>query len=173
MCFRPRSTQGNTARRKNLPYREIGKLVVAVDDSELPALADIEKRARANGAPDLDRIDDVARLREIEPHAAGVAAAHSPHTAVVDFAAITEAMAQDVRTASCTILLGQEVPARAVDGAKVSVRTAVSEHVFDRLIVCAGLQSDVVARLNALRVSSSGVFLSHFGLASAAVVDEL
>ena len=61
------------------------------------ALAEIERRSIENGVPDLARIDDVARLREIEPHVAGVAAVHSPHTAVVDYATITEAMAQDVR----------------------------------------------------------------------------
>jgi (S)-2-hydroxyglutarate dehydrogenase len=147
LCVSGRAALREYCREKGLPYREIGKLVVAVDDSELAALAEIEKRSRANGVPGLDRIDDPVRLRDIEPHAAGVAAVHSPHTAVVDFAAITEAMAQDVRAAGGSILLGQEVTGIAVDGAKVRVRTAVSEHVFDRLIACAGLQSDVVARL--------------------------
>jgi L-2-hydroxyglutarate oxidase LhgO len=56
-------------------------------------------------------------------------------------------MAQDVRTAGGTILLGQEVVAMAVEGGTVRVGTAGSEHVFDRVIACAGLQSDVVARL--------------------------
>jgi (S)-2-hydroxyglutarate dehydrogenase len=147
LCVSGRAALKEYCQQKGLPYREIGKLVVAVDDSELAALAEIEKRSRANGVPGLDRIDDPVRLRDIEPHAAGVAAVHSPRTAVVDFAAITEAMAQDVRAAGGSILLGQEVTGIAVDGAKVRVRTAASEHVFDRLIACAGLQSDVVARL--------------------------
>jgi L-2-hydroxyglutarate oxidase LhgO len=132
---------------KGLPYREVGKLVVAVDESELGALADIEQRSRANGVPDLARIDDVTRLREIEPHVAGVAAVHSPHTAVVDYAAITAAMAEDVRAQGGTILLGQKVIAIQVEGSTVRVRTPESEHVFDRVVACAGLQSDVVARL--------------------------
>ena len=132
---------------KRLPYREVGKLVVAIDETELAALAEIERRSIANGVPDLRRIDDVAALREIEPHVAGVAAVHSPHTAAVDYAAITEAMAQDVRAAGGEILLGHEVVAMAVEGSTVRVRTDASEHVFDRVIACAGLQSDVVARL--------------------------
>jgi L-2-hydroxyglutarate oxidase len=132
---------------KGLPYREVGKLVVAVDDSELPALAEIERRSIENGVPDLARIDDVARLREIEPHVAGVAAVHSPHTAVVDYATITEAMAQDVRAGGGSILLGHEVTAMTLDGDTVRVITPVSEHVFDRVIVCAGLHSDVVAKM--------------------------
>ena len=132
---------------KSLPYRELGKLVVALDDSELTALADIEKRSRANGVPGLVRIEDSARLREIEPHVAGVAALHSPHTAVVDYAAITEAMAQDVRASGGTILLGQEVTALEIQRGRVRVTTPVSDVVFDRVIACAGLQSDLVARM--------------------------
>ena len=120
---------------KSLPYRELGKLVVALDDSELTALADIEKRSRANGVPGLVRIEDSARLREIEPHVAGVAALHSPHTAVVDYASITEAMAQDVRASGGTILLGQEVTALAIERGRVRVTTPVSDGVFDRVIV--------------------------------------
>lgn len=132
---------------KRLPYREIGKLVVAVDESELPALAEIERRSIANGVPDLARIDDAARLREIEPHVAGVAAVHSPHTATVDYVEITEAMAQDVRAAGGDIRLGQKVIALDLEHGRVRLRTETSEHVFDRVIACAGLHSDVVARM--------------------------
>jgi L-2-hydroxyglutarate oxidase len=147
LCVAGRAALRDFCAEKNLPYREVGKLVVAVDESELPALAEIERRSRANGVPNLARINDTAQLHEIEPHVAGVAAVHSPHTAVVDFAAITEAMAQDVREAGGTILLGQEVLSMAVTGDTVRVGTAGSDHVFDRVIACAGLQSDVVARL--------------------------
>lgn len=131
---------------RELPYREVGKLVVAVDESELPALAEIERRSLLNGVPDLARIDDLGRLREIEPHAAGIAAVHSPHTAVVDYATITEAMAQDVRAGGGTVLLNHEVTTMRLDGGAVRVVTPVSDHEFDRVIVCAGLQSDVVAK---------------------------
>jgi L-2-hydroxyglutarate oxidase LhgO len=147
LCGAGKAALQDFCAEKNLPYREVGKLVVAVDESELPALAEIERRSRANGVPDLARINDTAQLHEIEPHVAGVAAVHSPHTAVVDFAAITEAMAQDVREAGGTILLGQEVLSMAVTGGTVRIGTAGSDHVFDRVIACAGLQSDVVARL--------------------------
>jgi L-2-hydroxyglutarate oxidase len=132
---------------KGLPYREVGKLVVAVDAAELPALAEIERRSRTNGVPDLARIDGRAGIRDIEPAAAGVAAVHSPHTAAVDYSAITEAMAQDVRAAGGSIRTGQEVLAMHLEGATVRVRTTTLEQVFDRVIACAGLQSDVVARL--------------------------
>lgn len=132
---------------KGLPYREVGKLVVAVEESEIPALDEIERRSRENSVPDLMRIDDVEHLREIEPHVAGVAAVHSPKTAVVDYASITEAMAQDVRQAGGDIRLGHEVTGMRAEGSRVRVLTPISDDVFDHVVVCAGLQSDIVARL--------------------------
>lgn len=147
LCSAGRVAIREFCEEKRLPYREVGKLVVAVDESELAALDDIERRSIANGVPDLTRLDSAAEIREIEPHAAGVAAVHSPHTAVVDYAAITEAMAQDVRQLGGEILLGNQVTSMRVRGGTVLVRTAHLEREFDRVIVCAGLQSDVVARL--------------------------
>ncbi|MCR2801998.1 L-2-hydroxyglutarate oxidase [Microbacterium sp. zg-Y818] len=146
LCAAGRVSIREFCEEKGLPYREVGKLVVAVDETELPALAEIERRSVTNGVPDLVRIDDVAHLREIEPHVAGVAAVHSPHTAAVDYATITEAMAQDVRSAGGEIRLGHEVTGIRAENGAVRVITPVSDDVFDRVIACAGLQSDVVAR---------------------------
>lgn len=131
----------------DLPYREVGKLVVAVDESELAALAEIERRSIENAVPDLARIDDVGRLREIEPHVAGIAAVHSPHTAIVDYTAITESMADDLREAGGRVLLGHEVTGLVEEHGAVRVVTNAGEETFDRVVACAGLQSDLVARL--------------------------
>ncbi|PJI94894.1 L-2-hydroxyglutarate oxidase [Luteimicrobium subarcticum] len=147
LCATGRALLQDFCAEKGLPFRELGKLVVAVDESELRALAEIERRSRANGVPDLERIDDVGRLREIEPHAAGVAAVHSPRTAAVDYPAVTEAMADDVRRAGGRIVLREEVTGLRIVGPRVRVTTAGTDDVYDRVVVCAGLQSDVVARL--------------------------
>ncbi|MFJ6653303.1 L-2-hydroxyglutarate oxidase [Microbacterium sp. NPDC091313] len=147
LCALGRTLIRELCEEKGLPYREVGKLVVAVDDSERAALAEIERRSVANGVPDLARLDGRAALQRIEPHVAGVAALHSPHTAAVDYAAITEAMAQDVRAAGGRIRLGHAVTAIRQEPGGVRLVTAVSEDEVDRVVVCAGLQSDVVAAL--------------------------
>lgn len=144
LCQRGRELTRGYCLEKNLPYRELGKLVVALTEDELPALADIERRSVANRVPGLRRLG-ADGMRDIEPHVAGIAALHSPHTAVVDFVAITEAMADDVRSAGGQILFGHEAIAISTGQGKVRVTTGHAEMVFDRLIVCAGLQSDVVA----------------------------
>jgi L-2-hydroxyglutarate oxidase len=147
LCAAGRASIREFCEEKGLPFRPVGKLVVAIDEAELPALAEIERRSIENRVPSLARIDDVVRLREIEPHVAGVAAVHSPQTAVVDYASITEAMAQDVRAAGGSIRLGHEATGMKTENGRVRVVTPVSDDVFDRVVVCAGLQSDLVARL--------------------------
>jgi L-2-hydroxyglutarate oxidase LhgO len=145
LCARGRELTREFCAEKKLPYREVGKLVVAVTDADLAALANIEARARANGVPGLRRVN-AAELNDLEPHAAGVAALHSPRTAVVDYTSITQAMADDVRQGGGRILLSHEVTAITAGRFGVRVTTPSAELIFDRLIVCAGLQSDVVAR---------------------------
>ncbi|GLZ09780.1 hydroxyglutarate oxidase [Actinomadura sp. NBRC 104425] len=131
---------------RGLPYVECGKVVVARDESELAPLAEIERRATANGVPGLRRLSP-AELREVEPHAAGVAALHSPSTAIVDFPAVARAFADDVAAAGGRVRLGFEVVGLRRAGERVAVSSPAEELTFDLLVVCAGLQSDRVARL--------------------------
>lgn len=154
LCRRGTTLLREFCERHALPYDECGKLVVAVDDSERPALERIRQRAVANAVPGLRELD-AAGLRDVEPHAAGVAALHSPHTAITDFVAVARAMALDVEAAGGRVLLGRGVTGIHRSGGTVAVttrRTGLSRAddgerlTFDRLVVCAGLQSDVVAR---------------------------
>jgi L-2-hydroxyglutarate oxidase len=145
LCAKGRVLTRDFCAEKGLPYREVGKLVVAVTADELPALARIESRSLANSVPGLRRVTG-ASLSAIEPHVSGVAALHSPRTAVVDYVAITDAMADDVRVGGGRILTGTEVTGIRAETTGIHVETTTGDHTFDRLIVCAGLQSDVVAR---------------------------
>ncbi|MDL4819118.1 L-2-hydroxyglutarate oxidase [Actinomadura opuntiae] len=131
---------------KGLPYEECGKVVVARDAGEIGPLEEIERRAAANGVPGLRRLTG-AELREIEPHVAGVAALHSPTTAIVDFPAVARALAADVTDGGGEVRLGFEVVRLGRAGERVRVGSPDEELVLDLLIVCAGLQSDRVARL--------------------------
>ena len=128
-----------------LPFEECGKLVVAVDHSELTALDRIGARAERNQVPDLRRLGPEG-IRELEPHAVGVAALHSPHTAITDFGAVARAYAEDVVAAGGRLELGRPVGAMRPGANQVVVRAGGDELVFDRVVICAGLQSDLLAR---------------------------
>jgi L-2-hydroxyglutarate oxidase LhgO len=141
LCGRGRVLLRDLCAEQGLPYVECGKVVVARHSGELERLAQIEARARAGGVPELRRLDG-SGLRGIEPHATGVAALHSPRTAITDFAAVARYLAAglDVRT-------GFHVSAVSGRGGDVVVESAAGDAVpADRVIICAGLQSDVVAR---------------------------
>ncbi len=146
LCTRGRLLLREYCAERNLPYDERGKLVVARGETELPALREIESRARENGVPGL-RAFAAGEIEGIEPNVVGVAALHSPHTAIVDYGAIASAIAAEVLGDGGDVRLGFEVttvePAR--DGVRVGSRR--EELVFDRLVLCAGLQSDRLARL--------------------------
>lgn len=132
-----------------VPYLELGKVVVASNPGELPALDRIEQRARENGVPGLRRLTE-PQLRELEPHIDGVAALHSPGTAVTDYVAVTERLADQVRAAGGRVLTGHRVAAvRERAGVEVAAVTAdgVRRLGFDLLVVCAGLGGDAAARM--------------------------
>ncbi len=133
--------------QRNIAFEACGKLIVARGREELDRLDELERRARANGVPGLRRLAP-AQMREIEPHVRGVAALHSPKTAIVDYRAIASAYAQEVRDARGELRLGARVVAISRQAAEVRVGLSGGETLaFDRLIVCAGLQADRLARL--------------------------
>ena len=108
LCRRGMGLLREYCQEKGLKYDECGKLVIAANDAELAGLREIERKATENGVPDLRRLDGAA-LREIEPHADGVAALHSPHTAITDFPAVARAYADDVTAAGGRVRLGIEI----------------------------------------------------------------
>ncbi|MEV0170570.1 L-2-hydroxyglutarate oxidase [Streptomyces sp. NPDC050803] len=131
---------------RELPYREIGKLVVAVRADELGRMNDLYERARNNHVPDLRRISR-EEIREIEPHAGGVAALHSPRTAITDYPAIARAFAKDVIDSGGEVRLGFPVTGLTNVPGGIEVASGQERVRVDRLILCAGLHSDVVAGL--------------------------
>jgi L-2-hydroxyglutarate oxidase LhgO len=145
LCRRGVSMIKEYCQEKHVPYQECGKLVIAVDDQERPALERIRARASENGVPGLRPVG-AAEIQEIEPYAVGVAGLHSPQTAITDFVAICRAMADDVRAAGGQVLLGSPVRRIGQRGGVVRVLAGEQPLEFDRLVICGGLQSDVLAR---------------------------
>ena len=127
-----------------IPYVECGKLVVAVDDTEVERLRELERRAQANDVP-VRWLGD-GELREVEPHVSGVAGLHSPTTAITDYRAVAGALRDDIQETGGDVVVGTEVKDIRVTGRTVRLNPGEDEREFDRLVVCAGLQSDRLAR---------------------------
>jgi len=132
-------------RAHDLPVEVCGKLIVATTEAELPRLHALHARASAGGLP--VRLIDAGQAREHEPHVRCLAALHVASTGIVDFTAVTEALAELARRAGATIRLGARVTGIAERAGELVVDTTSGEVVTDALVNCAGLHADRVARL--------------------------
>jgi len=138
------------AEAHDIPFERCGKLVVALDESELERLAALHERAVANGVPGLEEIGP-ERIRELEPHAAGIRGLWSPGTGIIDFRRVALAMATDLRQQEVAILTGCEVRGLDERPGEIVVRTSGDEVRADLVVACAGLQADRVAALGGSR----------------------
>ena len=133
-------------RSHDIPIAVCGKLIVATDESELPALTMLHQRGMANGVPGL-RLLGPEQLREIEPHARGIQALHVPGTGIVDYAAVAQALARRLEAAGGRIHASSRV-LRLIrrNGAWIIETTKGAFHA-KFLITCGGLHSDRLAAM--------------------------
>ena len=132
---------------EGIAYKICGKVIVAMSEAELPALANIFERGQANGVK--CEMIDRARLTELEPHTAGIRAIHVPETGIVDYPAVCQRLAQRIREAGGQIVCSARVkrrskPKRQRDCRERGGRLSSAQYV----VTCAGLQSDRVAKLS-------------------------
>jgi L-2-hydroxyglutarate oxidase LhgO len=146
LCARGRALIQDYCSEHRLPYDECGKLVVAVGPDEMARFEALEQTAGQNGVPGLRRVDG-AEITEIEPHAVGIAALHSPHTAITDFVAIAERMGAEVVAAGGQVLLSTTVTDVERHPGRIDVVCGTERHAVDRLVVCGGLESDRLGQL--------------------------
>jgi L-2-hydroxyglutarate oxidase len=123
-----------------------GKVIVATEPEELPRLEELERRGIQNGVPGLRRIDP-DELREIEPHAHGIAALHSPSTGVVDFGEVARRLAAELREAGGTVATGCGVSSIRPGGGWIAMDHERGETRARAAVLCAGAWSDRLAVL--------------------------
>lgn len=146
LCRAGRQATIDYCERRGIPYRLAGKLVVATDAAEHARLDALEERARANGIP-LERIS-ADRIRELEPAVRGVSAILSPGTGIVDYRLVARSMRDELVDAGVSMRFGARVTGIEETDAEVHVRLDDGESIrAERLVACAGLQADRIARL--------------------------
>jgi L-2-hydroxyglutarate oxidase len=156
LYYKPGSMKARTCRaglkamyrfcaEESVPHRRCGKLVVAVSEDELPRLATLEERGRANGV-NLRRLGP-EEIKGHEPEVAGIAGLWIPETGVVNYSLVTEALARRLTRLGGEVRLGHRVLSITRDGGGLALETTGGVVRASRLVNCAGLQSDRVARL--------------------------
>ena len=121
-----------------------GKLIVATAEEELGALAELERRGHENEVPGLRRIE-AAEMPDIEPHATGVAALHSPASGVVDFAQVAAAFGRDLAARGGAVATGCSVEKLEPEANAISVRHTGGTTSARAVVTCAGAWSDRLA----------------------------
>jgi L-2-hydroxyglutarate oxidase len=136
-----------TARR--IPFETCGKLIVATDAVEMERMQALIGRAKQNDIS-IEEIS-ASRLRELEPNIAGEGAILVHTTGIVDYRQICAAMAEELRQNGARVVTGVAVTQIAESGRNVSVGLGNGERLTaERLVACAGLQSDRIARMGGL-----------------------
>lgn len=146
LCREGKTALEDFAAAHGIPVERCGKVIVATDASELGRLDDLATRSRANGVPGVEVVGP-ERLRELEPHAVGIRALWSPDTAIVDFARVAHAYADEVRARGGGVLTGRRVEAIRDRGGEQILETPAGDVVARWVVACAGLHSDRVAAM--------------------------
>ncbi len=129
-----------------IPFERCGKVIVALDDAELPALERIYQRGQANGVS--CEIIQRERLLELEPHVAGIRAIHVPEAGIVDYRRVCQKLAELITGKGGKVLLSARVIRIQKRSDHVTLESTAGEVRADFVINCAGLHSDRVAKLS-------------------------
>jgi L-2-hydroxyglutarate oxidase LhgO len=130
-----------------IKHDRCGKVIIATSQEELPRLRTLYERGVANGVPGVAMID-AERVREIEPHVRALSGIHSPNTAIVDWGEVAAAIGRDLASRGVTIERNFPVSAiTRVRGGGLAVSTTQHSITARKLVNCAGLYSDVIARM--------------------------
>jgi L-2-hydroxyglutarate oxidase LhgO len=143
-------------RENDVPFDLCGKVVVATDKSELPALEELFRRGVENGVPDLRKLTR-EEIREFEPFAEGIAGIRVPGTGITDFVAVSQKYAEHIRAAGGEIRTGAAVQGfRRIDQSTI-VQTRAGDFSAKLVINCGGLYADRIARLAGAHVEIQSV----------------
>ena len=132
--------------KEGIDHDICGKVIVALDDEEIPRMEKIHERGQANGVK--CEIISKERLAEIEPHAAGIAAIHVPECGIVNYRQVCERLAQIVTEKDGNqILYDAKVTKIEKTSGGLVAHSAQGEIETAHLVNCAGLHSDRVTTL--------------------------
>ena len=139
--------------KHNVPHEQCGKIVVATEQEELPRLEKLLERGTANGLKGLRKLGP-DQIREIEPHAAGLAAIHVPEEGIVDYGAVVRTLAKEIQDMGGEIICGSRVERLRGLGGTWVVESTQGEFEAKQVVACAGLHSDRMVSKSGMKPSA-------------------
>ena len=148
-CRNGKSAMEDFCRREEISFENCGKVIVAVTEDEIPRLEAIFERGQANDVR--CEIIPAERLKELEPHAAGIKAIHVPEAGIVDYVQVCQRLANLVRQQEGEITLDARVHALEARNNSVILKSSAGEVEARHVINCGGLHCDRITKLGGLR----------------------
>ena len=145
-CAEGRELMYRFCEENDILYEKCGKIVVAVDESELEPLNMLYERGVANGLEGLIKLNAV-ELKEYEPNVSGIAGLLVPQTGIVDYKKVTKVYAAKVKDKNGEIKLNCKFLSVKKAGKELIISTNVGELKTKFLVNCGGLYSDRVAKI--------------------------
>ncbi|HLQ43081.1 MAG TPA: L-2-hydroxyglutarate oxidase [Planctomycetaceae bacterium] len=145
-CREGKKAMVEFCQREGVAFDICGKVIVAVTESELPNLQTIFERGQANGVQ--CAMIGPERLRELEPHSAGIQAIHVPEAGIVDYPAVCEKLAHRIREKEGSILLNARVTGMRRSNGRMILQSSAGDIEARCVVTCAGLHCDRVAKLS-------------------------
>ena len=146
-CCLGRTMLLDFAQEHGIPYEICGKIIVAVQESELTRLADLYLRGQKNGLSGIKKLS-AQEIREREPHVQGLAGLYVPQTGIIDFGAVAQKLQQLASKAGVEIRFKTEVKEVRPENDFQEIITGQKTFMARKVISCAGLYSDRLARRN-------------------------
>ena len=145
-CVEGRRTMTEFCEENEIPVWTCGKLIVATKESDLPKIDNLYERGTQNKVEGL-RVVSQEEIKEIEPHVSAIKALHAPGTGIVDYIKVTEVYADQFRHSGGEIFLDTEVIGATESSGKIIIKTNRGDIETKKVINCAGLHSDRIAKM--------------------------
>jgi L-2-hydroxyglutarate oxidase LhgO len=146
LCIEGRKLAWEYCDAKGIEYKNVGKLIVATEESELGRLDDLWVRGQQNGVEGLEKLD-AAQIAEREPHCRGIKAIFSPVTGIVDWGLVARSYGEDAKEMGADMFLSHEVTRIERRGNVTVLKTPKGEIQARAVVTCGGLQSDKLGRM--------------------------
>jgi len=138
--------------KENIKYELCGKVIVATNKSQIPALETLLQRGKENGLKGIKRISK-GELNEIEPYVNGIEGIQVAETGIIDYKAVSAKYGEKIEQLGGTILTGTKVLKIVTDQQSVNVETTNGAHACKLIVNCAGLYSDKVAQMTGQQIN--------------------
>jgi L-2-hydroxyglutarate oxidase len=145
-CYSGSKALRNYCKAKEIPFEMVGKLIIATDASEIPALDELFLRGSENGVDGL-RVVGEDEIRSIEPYSAGVRGIFSPNTGIINYQQVTQAYADDFRDLDGEIVLDAAVKHISRSSGKLILESTNGDYSVSYIVNCAGLYADKIAEM--------------------------